>query len=274
MGWVTVTRASDLAREGARPRALEPENPPVSTGGEATREEALDRLARWTWRHRRELAPAALLVALASMLETFHEGRADLAWLALLLVPAAGLVVLLALRGEGDRAFVVRCIAPAALWSVCCWWVGFNDPVVAGSGLLGAALLMAAWWRRTAPRARVEVAGASWMPFTEGWRYAREARRELGHVDAIWAWIAKKSGVEGARLARLVADIDEGYALHLELPRGQLGKDIKADRLASALREFRVGAILTPDPHRPWEVVLVEAPEPEEPVIRIMEDAG
>ena len=272
MARVTVTRASEVAsraRADAPPRVDDPISPPAPGGGEA-----LEGWERWTWRHRRQLAPLGLLLALVALLGMAHEARPDLAWAALLVVPVASIAVIVILRGEGDRAFVVRCIAPAALWSTCCWWVGLDDPVVAGAGLVGAAALLALWWRRSSPRGRIEVIGGSRWPFTEGWRFAREARRELGHVDAIWPWIAKRSGVEGARLRRLMADFEDGYALHLDLVRGQLGKDIRSDRLASALREFQVGAILTPDPARPWEVVLVEHLQSAEPVLTVMEEAG
>lgn len=141
------------------------------------------------------------------------------------------------------------------------------DPLWSLAGLALSAGGVLAWRRRRRPaaRSRIEVVGGSRWPWRwEEFCWSRRARRELGHVVALWPWIAEKSGIPYSTLTGAVADPDEGYSLHVRLARGQIGTDIKLPRLATALREFPVGPPTTPDPRRPWEIVLAELPEPVE----------
>jgi hypothetical protein len=137
------------------------------------------------------------------------------------------------------------------------WLAGIDQLGVLGAFLLLGGGVVAHWVRLQNPRSRIEVIGGSIWPWRwEAWRWRRQARRELGHVAEIWPWIAERIGVPGAKLRRLVGDIDDGYAVHVDLARGQTSADIRADRLHSALR--MPVAALTLDPQRPWEVVLEE----------------
>jgi len=184
-------------------------------------------------------------------------------WFPLVVLPfAAGLGALM-LRGRGERLFVLLLAGPAALWTAASWAWGIDQPVVLW-GLVGAVVPMGWWLHYQSPRSRIEVVGGSWWPWAwERWTFRRWAVKEMGTIARGWDRTARASGVPGARLRRLIADFDDGCELHVDLAHGQVPKHIKVDVMLSALRAFPV-AILTPDPHRPWEIVLQEIFEDEE----------
>jgi hypothetical protein len=210
------------------------------------------------------LAPAALLAALVLVTTAGHLIRSDLAWLGLVVVAVGTLPVLLVRRGGGDRTFIVRCAALAAWWAMGSWAAGINDPLVLGSGSVGGALAIVLWVRRQSPRSRIEVVdGSRWPWRRDAWRWRRTAMHDLSPVASTWPWIARVVGVPGASLQRAVAHPDDGYALHIELPRGRLGTDVNLPRLHSALRLPTPVVLRVPDPNRPWRIALEEVPEPE-----------
>ncbi len=215
----------------------------------------------WLHRHRREMAAVWPILILAAVSELGHVSAPE--W-ALLPFPC-GVLAALALATWGTRPvhrWGVPVLALGGLWVTASWWRGIDDPVVLASLALLGGTTVAGWWRYQHPRSRIEVVGGSPWPWDgEAHRFHRRARRELGNVLQVWPWIAELIGTPGAHLRRPVADIEDGYELHVDLPRGKLGKHIKTDVLASALREFPVD-IVTPDPSKPWEIVLRQRLEP------------
>lgn len=253
-----VTRASEvhgvsvpLARTPAR--VGEPAGPGRTAG------EGED----WLYRYRRELRAPAVILGLAGCSTLGHLLVPGLVWLPLVL----GCAVVMALLSlplplpKGERRYVVTWVGPAIIWTTASWAAGIDQPAVLLSllGLGGWAAVT--WVRLQHPRSRIEVDAGRETTWLETWRHHRRAHRELGHVADIWPWITERAGVPGATLSRLFSHHENGYALHVDLKRGDTGKDIRLDRLASALREFPV-VVRTPDPERPWEVVFEEVLPP------------
>ncbi len=240
----------------ARARVGIDETPLSDGGGEATGGED------WLWRYRRELAPVWAIVALVVVANLGHLISPSTPLDPLFIVPSAGLLLLWRTKSQQERAFVVRATGPAILWTCGCWWAGLEDPSILVTLLVGGSVAVLLWLAQHR-RSSIEVVhDGGWWSWAAH-RFRRKAERELTNVGAIWPWIARCSGIPGAELHRLVAHHEDGYSLHIELPRGKVGRDIQVERLASALREFPIGPILTPDPSRPWEVLLTEAREEE-----------
>jgi len=214
----------------------------------------------WVWRHRRKLRAPVVIGGLAALSTWGHLLAPGLAWAPLPASLAAAAVVAVAPLPKRERDFALLWLWPAASWTTASWAAGIDSLAVMGALLLLGGAAIAHWNRLQGPRSRIEVIGGSpWPWHWTAWRSRARARRQLRHIARVWSQIAEASGVPGAALRRLVADVDaeDGRALHVTLARGHTGATIRADRLRSALREFPV-AIVTPDPGRPWEVVLEE----------------
>lgn len=245
----------------ARPRAHMRDAPAHVGAAADDQSDTRGRGEVWLHRHRREMAVVWPILILAAISELGHVSISE--W-ALLPFPC-GLAAALAVVAWGRRPihrWIAAGAAAAGVWVSASWWFGIDAPPVTIALALLAAVAVTGWWRYQHPRSRVEIAGGSPWPWGgEAHHFYRQARRDLGNVAQVWPWIAELVGTSGAHLQRMVADIETGYELHVDLPRGKLGKHIKPDVLASALREFPVD-IVTPDPARPWEIVLRQRLEP------------
>lgn len=243
----------------ARGRALDAENALPRSGGEAAGGEADD----WLWRHRRELFPVWAVLGLVILANLGHLASPGTPLDPLFILPSAMLLLFLRMRSQSERAFILRSLPWAIIWTCSCWGVGLEDPVVLGALLVGAPAAVLVWLALHRRSSIEIVTDAGWWDWS-GHRDRRRAERTLVNVHATWDWIARCSGIPGAEIHRRVWHHEDGHALHIELPRGRVGKDIQIERLASALREFPIGPILTPDPAMPWRVVITER-RPEEP---------
>jgi hypothetical protein len=183
-------------------------------------------LARWAWRYRSELAPVAVVAALAGAGWWAHArfphgwglvlaGFSVAAWLLLTFGVRLGLAPL------AERAYAATATFTAGAWLTMATVLGpFTSPLPQALGT-GAVILSVPWWAHRRRRAKVRV------------------ERKL----AAWPDIARTIGLIGSEVMSATVDV-WGWRARFRLARGQTITDVTAriPAIESGLGTFR-GAV-------------------------------
>jgi S-DNA-T family DNA segregation ATPase FtsK/SpoIIIE len=183
-------------------------------------------LARWAWRYRSEIAPAATAGAILLAGWWLHDGHADL-WALLLAasdLAAFALTVFgarVGLSQLAERVYVAIATLAAGGWLTVAALLGpFMSPMPQVLGV-GMFILAVPWWAHRRRRARVRV------------------QRAL----SAWPDIAKAIGLPGSKVQSATVD-QWGWRARVRLARGQTIADVTAriPAIESALGTYR-GAV-------------------------------
>jgi S-DNA-T family DNA segregation ATPase FtsK/SpoIIIE len=189
-------------------------------------------LARWAWRYRSELAPLAVMAALASAGQWAHaaiphwwpvmlSGSPAAAWLTATFGARIGLAAL------AERAYAATTAFMAGGWLAVAAALGpFAPPLPQALGI-GGLVLAVPWWAHRRRRAKVRV------------------ERKL----AAWPDIARAIGLIGSEVMSATVDI-WGWRARFRLARGQTITDVTAriPAIESGLGTFRGAVRVYPTP--------------------------
>jgi S-DNA-T family DNA segregation ATPase FtsK/SpoIIIE len=180
-------------------------------------------LARWAWRYRSELAPLAVMAALAGAAWQAH--RAVPAWWPLILTCSAAASWLAARLGArlglptlAERIYVAGATVAAGGWLAAATAAGPSRPPLPQLLAIGGLVLAVPWWAHGRRRAKVRV------------------ERKL----AAWPAIARDVGLPGSEVISAIVDL-WGWRARLRLARGQTITDVtgKIPAIESGLGIFR-----------------------------------
>jgi FtsK/SpoIIIE family len=187
---------------------------------------------RWLWRYRSELAPVAVVLALAGV-SLFAHIRYSGCWP---VIAAAGLPVAtalcvlgarLSLTTRAERVYAATVAAAMTEWLAASIAVGPFRPPMPQILAAGALVLALPWWAHRRRRAKVRV------------------ERTL----SAWPEVAQAVGLAGSRVQSAAADV-WGWRARFALARGQTIADIIArlPAIESGLGTFRGAARIYPTP--------------------------
>ena len=180
-------------------------------------------LARWAWRYRSELAPIAVMAALAGAGWQAH--RAVPAWWPLILAGSAAASWLAATLGArlglptlAERIYAAGATVAAGGWLAAATAAGPSRPPLPQLLAIGGLVLAVPWWAHGRRRAKVRV------------------ERKL----AAWPAIARDVGLPGSQVISAIVDL-WGWRARLRLARGQTIADVtgKIPAIESGLGIFR-----------------------------------
>ena len=180
-------------------------------------------LARWAWRYRSELAPIAIMAALAGAGWQAH--RAVPAWWPLILTCSAAAGWLAATLGArlglptlAERIYAASAVVAAGGWLAAATAAGPSRPPLPHLLAIGGLVLAVPWWAHGRRRAKVRV------------------ERKL----AAWPAIARDVGLPGSQVISAIVDL-WGWRARLRLARGQTIADVtgKIPAIESGLGIFR-----------------------------------
>jgi S-DNA-T family DNA segregation ATPase FtsK/SpoIIIE len=206
-------------------------------------------VARWAWRYRSEIAPAATACAVLGAGWWLHETHRHW-WPSLLTVSdlAAFAVVLLGARiglpRLAERVYAAAVTLAAGGWLAVSALLGpFTSPLPQVLGV-GAVILAVPWWahRRRRARARVQRTIAAWPDISKAIGLPGSKIQSAG-VD-VWGWRARVRLARGQTIADLTARmpaIESALGTYRGAVRVHPTRDGKANRC-----ELRV---LDTDPH-------------------------
>ena len=180
-------------------------------------------LARWAWRYRSELAPLAVMAALAGAGWQAH--RAVPAWWPLILTCSAAASWLAATLGKrlglptvAERIYAAGATVAAGGWLAAATVAGPFRPPLPQLLAIGGLVLAVPWWAHGRRRAKVRV------------------ERKL----AAWPAIARDVGLPGSEVISALVDL-WGWRARLRLARGQTIADVmgRVPAIESGLGIFR-----------------------------------
>ena len=180
-------------------------------------------LARWAWRYRSELAPVAVMAALA--VAGWQAHRAVPAWWPLILAGSAAASWLAATLGArlglptlAERIYAASAVVAAGGWLAAATAAGPFWPPLPQLLAMGGLVLGVPWWAHGRRRAKVRV------------------ERKL----AAWPAIARDVGLPGSQVISAIVDL-WGWRARLRLARGQTIADVigKIPAIESGLGIFR-----------------------------------
>ena len=218
-------RARQARRAGMQPMM-------VINAGDPFPELAIAVIARFAWRYRSELAPAAVTAALAGAGGWLHAAYPVAAVPVLAgSLAAAGAVLAFGARTGlaplAERAYAGAVILAAGAWLALATVLGpLTAPLPAALGI-GGLVLSVPWWAHRRRRARVRV------------------ERTL----AAWPDIARAVGLAGSAVQSATVDL-WGWRARFRLARGQTISDViaKTPAIESGLGTFRGAVRVYPTP--------------------------
>lgn len=189
-------------------------------------------IARWAWRYRSELAPAAIAGVLAGVGAWFHAAHPDAAVPVLAGSLATALAVVtfgarLGLARLAERAYAGAVLLAGGAWLALAAALGpLTRPLPLALGI-GGMVLSVPWWAHRRRRARVRV------------------ERTL----AAWPDIARAVGLAGSAVMSATVDL-WGWRARFRLARGQTIADVMAriPAIESGLGTFRGAVRIYPTP--------------------------
>jgi len=233
------------------PEIPEPENAPSRT----------QRLAMWSWRHRRPLTPPVTLLGLHLATRSGHLfAPADWPFAGLVVGGAAGIAAARLERPE-ERAYVGLVGGAAAAWTAAAWAIGPSEPHLVAGLAVGGTLAAIPWWVHMRVRSRVTVNGPTVGDLVEQhglgraaalavpvlwsrWRRWLPAAREFRRMQRDWEWAAWEPSLRGTELVSAYFS-DHAVTLSIKLEPTRTWRVVEAakESIESVFETSRHGVV-------------------------------